>query len=193
MSSDPDYGCSVALDSNVMFFWNVLMEAPAGRRLEEAADGFYPALEAQLEITGGRGWAAVGFSSDGLMVGSEAIICVGDQLPRKYNLGGKESGDVQQMEESRQTLLDTSSEDMTGGSRMCRFTKSLKEEGELEIQGMGDSWGTMIFASGDSSSLGYHGRDTKGTFNIDFASGAFSEKNIKSVRSNAIKTHGPFT
>jgi len=123
-------------------------------------------------IYDGDAWVSVAFSTDGQMIGSEAVIGLpGDNKVEKYNLGGKSDNAVLPMSESNQTLSDTSIE-VKDGQTIMKFTKIMKEAGEIEIT-PGDN--TLLWAHGSSDVLGYHGFTSKSPFELNLSSGAGEE------------------
>ncbi|KAL7541591.1 hypothetical protein ACHAWF_006979 [Thalassiosira exigua] len=107
-----------------------------------------------MEVTyDGEAWVGIGFSRDGQMVGSEAVLGLpSESSVLKYNMASKSSSGVQPMPQEQQTLADTSIE-VKDGKTVMRFTKIMKEEGEIEI-GTGDN--TFLWAYGSGNALGYH-------------------------------------
>ncbi|KAL7524891.1 hypothetical protein ACHAXR_000760, partial [Thalassiosira sp. AJA248-18] len=99
-------------------------------------------------ILEGKAWVAIAFSEDGKMIGSEAVIGIpGEGTVLKYNLGSKVVSGVEPMQESQQTLFDTSIE-VKDGQTIMKFTKMMKEPGEIEL------------LAGDNNFLGAYGSDT---------------------------------
>jgi len=113
-------------------------------------------MEAAAEV-----WLGIGSSTDGMMIGSEAIIGTSDEGVKKYNLNGKSQDQVEMMDEAQQTLMDTSFEQADGMTTMT-FTKLLEEEGEIPIM-MGEN--TFIQAHGSSNDLSYHA--ARGMFKLE--------------------------
>jgi len=111
----------------------------------------------------GEAWIGIGFSLDGIMDGSEAVIAGTGQEPRKYHLGGKwfGQGGVSEMPESQQTLIDTKVrvkwvEGSNGPIPLTkmRFTKLLSEPNEIEIK-PGEN--IFLYAQGSTPSFpSYH-------------------------------------
>ena len=84
-----------------------------------------------MTYTGGSAWVAVGPSSDGKMVGSEAVVGQpSGGTVRKYSLSGQSVPGVSAM--GAQTLTDTSIDD-TGGTTTMTYTKIMDEDGELTL------------------------------------------------------------
>ena len=100
-------------------------------------------------------WVGIGFSSDGSMQNSEAVLGIpGNDTPLKYNLNGKSAAAVVQMPEHKQTLIDASLEVDNDGRTVMKFTKLMKEEGEIEIKAGEEIY--LLYARGMNSNLGYH-------------------------------------
>ena len=105
-------------------------------------------------ICEGESWVGVGFSNDGQMIGSEAVLGVpGGDIPQKYVLGGKDNSSVKPMAAHRQTLMDTSVT-FENGLTILKFTKIMKEEGEVEIKSGVEN--TFLYAQGMGLDVGYH-------------------------------------
>eukprot|EP00984_Skeletonema_dohrnii_P034226 scaffold33508_cov96-Skeletonema_dohrnii-CCMP3373.AAC.2 len=100
----------------------------------------------------GEAWIGIGFSNDGQMVGSEAVLGMPGGVPQKYLLGGKDNSSVMPMAAHKQTLTDASVE-YESGLTILKFTKIMKEEGEVEIKS-GEN--TFLYAQGMDVDLGYH-------------------------------------
>ncbi|KAL7426856.1 hypothetical protein ACHAXM_000618 [Skeletonema potamos] len=118
-------------------------------------------------ICEGVTWLGIGFSQDGLMAGSEAVIGVLGEEPKKYNLGGRWMGGVTPMDDSQQTLIDASIRVYRGPITVLKFTKIMKEQGEIEIM-PGDN--TFLYAQGQSYYLGQHAGDSRGSFQLNLPS-----------------------
>lgn len=109
----------------------------------------------------GNNWIGLGFSEDGNMVGSEAVIAAVGQEPMKYSLFAKWEGGVEPMPMNKQTLIDASvKEKWTEGPNgwmptlKMRFTKIMKEDGEIEIK---PGHNTFLFAQGQTVNFpSYH-------------------------------------
>eukprot|EP00584_Thalassiosira_punctigera_P010917 CAMPEP_0172547466 /NCGR_PEP_ID=MMETSP1067-20121228/16995_1 /TAXON_ID=265564 ORGANISM="Thalassiosira punctigera, Strain Tpunct2005C2" /NCGR_SAMPLE_ID=MMETSP1067 /ASSEMBLY_ACC=CAM_ASM_000444 /LENGTH=829 /DNA_ID=CAMNT_0013334551 /DNA_START=42 /DNA_END=2531 /DNA_ORIENTATION=+ len=98
-------------------------------------------------IYDGEAWVAIGFSSDGNMIGSEAIIGTPGGNILKYSMFSKVTSGVEPMPENQQTLFDASLE-VEVGQTIMKFTKIMKEPGEIEI-----------LAGGNNNILGAYGRN----------------------------------
>jgi len=118
----------------------------------------------RLQVQNHKGWVGFAISSDGFMIGSDAII--GEPSTKsvlKYNLNGKGANLVNVMDTAMQTLEDTSIIEDKGATIMT-FTKRLAEPGEIVITPTGRN--IFLYASGDDTTIGYHSR--RGTFVLDF-------------------------
>ncbi len=107
----------------------------------------------ELTCEGSGEWIGIGFSNDGKMQGSEAVLGVPGEQPLKYALNGKYAAAVIPMPEHKQTLTDASLEVDEDRRTIMRFTKVMKEEDEIEIRS-GEN--IFLFARGMTSTLGYH-------------------------------------
>ncbi|KAL3779619.1 hypothetical protein HJC23_007697 [Cyclotella cryptica] len=108
----------------------------------------------------GIAWIGFGFSTNGAMVGSEAVIGLpvldSKQVPQKYILGGMSVDNIQPMSEEHQTLQNASikiGKVNNDVKTVMKFTKILQEQDEIEIF-MGDN--TFIWAYGFDETLGFH-------------------------------------
>jgi DOMON domain len=104
-----------------------------------------------------EGWVAFGTSPTGKMIGGEVVIAkpsepVSSTNPGKYAMSGKRLDAVTLMD--AQTLTNASWT-QANGQTILRYTKRLKEEGELEI--FPDGSNTFIFAAGVSNDFADHG------------------------------------
>jgi len=82
----------------------------------------------------GEAWISIAFSNDGKMVGSEAVIGTPvDGNVLKYIMESKVMSGVERMPESQQTLMDASIEVTDDGQTIMKFTKLMREPGEIEI------------------------------------------------------------
>jgi len=105
-------------------------------------------------ICEGESWVGVGFSTDGQMIGSEAVLGIpGGDMPQKYVLGGKDNSSVKPMAAHRQTLMDTSVT-FEDGLTILKFTKIMKEQDEVEIKSGVEN--TFLYAQGMGLDVGYH-------------------------------------
>lgn len=134
----------------------------------------------------GNGWIGIGFSADGMMVGSDAVIGSTDiGIPQKYRmtvLSVDTDTAIQLMPPEEQTLTDATVE-YKDGQTVMKFTKIMKEPNQIEI-GMGNN--AMLGAYGSFPIIGYHTK--KLSFSIDLSSGAAEEKAIPFM--TAWRAHG---
>jgi DOMON domain len=108
-------------------------------------------FSAELVYTG-QGWISLGFSSNGVMVPSQAVIALPDVFTvQKYDLTLKDISGV--LPSPSQTLQDVHVEQNFTHTTM-RFTKLLMEDNEIPIIGNGSN--TFIWAFGSSNLLDYH-------------------------------------
>jgi hypothetical protein len=107
----------------------------------------------ELTCDGSDEWVGIGFSIDGQMQDSEAVLGVPGNQPLKYALNGKYTAAVIPMPEHQQTLMDATLQVDQHGRTVMKFTKILKEQGEIEIK-RGEN--NFLYAKGMSSNLGYH-------------------------------------
>jgi len=110
-------------------------------------------------IHDGEAWLGIAFSTNGRMVGSEAVIgtpgdTLEDGLVQKYDLNSKWSSRALRAMDA-QTLTEASIE-VVDGQTIMKFTKLLKEPGEIEILPTGDN--ILLYARGYGPSLGYHAK-----------------------------------
>ncbi|KAJ8605948.1 hypothetical protein CTAYLR_010802 [Chrysophaeum taylorii] len=155
-SDDPDFEHMAELDENVQFYWTV----------ETTGDqdaSFYPAIRASV-VKVGDGWVSLGFSLDEFMPESDAIISTDGLEPQKYQLTGRSDPEI--MDDASQTLVDATTE-IVDSNLVASFTKSLAEEGEVEIGASGTDWGYFLYGYGDDS-LAYHNTN-RGALQLDLA------------------------
>ena len=120
-------------------------------------------LCARLEVQGER-WVGFGISSDGMMIGSEAVIGRPEEgTVEKYRMDGNSRDGVVSMDEGRQTLTSTSLTQANGVTTLD-FVKKLVEPGEIPILEMGEN--IFLYALGGSNEFGYHAE--RGSFVVDF-------------------------
>ena len=132
--------------SGVTLFFALVPSDP-----ESGNDGlFCGRLEAE-----NNGWVSIGFSPDGGMIGSQAVIGVPEQgNVLKYDLTSKDGASP--MSEDRQTLIGTSIT-VEGEKAIMEFTKLLVEAGEVPI--LEGTENKFIYAAGDfDGNLGYHSK-----------------------------------
>lgn len=120
-------------------------------------------------IYNGDAWVSMAFSTNGQMVGSEAVIGIpggNGNVPQKYNLFGKSDSTVQPMPQSQQTLSNASVQ-VTNGQTIMKFTKIMAEPNEIQIT-TGDN--DFLWAYGSSPTLGYHA--ARGSYVQNLSTGA---------------------
>jgi Eukaryotic cytochrome b561 len=103
------------------------------------------------------GWVSFGTNPNGKMIGGEVVIAKPNEPasstnPGKYSMSGQSADAVTLMD--AQTLLNASWT-QGNGTTVLRYTKLLKEEGEIEI--FPDGSNTFIFAAGMSNDFADHG------------------------------------
>lgn len=120
----------------------------------------------------GEAWVSIAFSNDGKMIGGEAVIGIPGGSVLKYTMGSKQTSGVSPMPESQQTLLDASIE-VVDGQTIMKFTKIMKEPGEIEV------------VAGDNNLMGAYGGDgvlathiARQSVVLNLASGASEEVRI---------------
>jgi hypothetical protein len=123
----------------------------------------------------GEGWLGFGFSTNGRMVGSSAVIGLPDEPlgpanPGKYSLAGESVGAVQLVPDIEQTLTDTSITQNATHTTM-QFTKRLVEDGELTINAYDKN--TFIYATGIVNALSPHSRE--GAFTMKLSACGFAD------------------
>lgn len=143
------------------------------------SDTAQPSVSIKLEHTG-LSWLGFGFSTDGKMIDSEAVIgrpdlaAADEEKPLKYNLKGKGTTAVTPMVEARQTLTDALIT-QDGTNTVMTFTKLLTEDGEHTIDPMAPM--NFIYAIGDGNTLAYHAKKGSFKFNLSTCdSGAAASK-----------------
>jgi len=119
----------------------------------------------------GIGWLSIGFSMDGSMIGSNAIVghpdlaFEGKPSVSKFNLDSKLINGVVHMTPDEQTLINSTVYQDTN-STVLTFTKILNEEnGEITISNSGKN--IFLWAIGKSNTMGHH--KASGSFDIDLA------------------------
>ncbi|GJP61614.1 hypothetical protein CLOP_g19823 [Closterium sp. NIES-67] len=125
------------------------------------------------------GWAAVGWSPDGNMAGSDAVVgnleeraadgteVNGSGLPAAYKLVSTSAGGQERVGEMSSFLGGAKGRAVTGAATILEFTRT-EGSGNVPVKLAGPS--NIIFAySGDSSrTFGYHGL-TRGSTVLDFS------------------------
>ena len=112
-----------------------------------------PAGTITVEMTyAGEAWIGFGFSENGLMPGSKAVIALPDSnTALQYDLNARNLNDVVPF--STQTLLDSSMLQEDGVTTLT-FTKLLEEQGELPISLTDNS--IFLYAIGFDNTLAVH-------------------------------------
>ncbi|KAL7472063.1 hypothetical protein ACHAXS_012395 [Conticribra weissflogii] len=150
-----DFQNFAVIDAKAVLYYSIVPSSFPG-----ANNGLFCA---RLEYDG-LGWLALGVSTDGQMIGSEAIIGLPDEgTVLKYNLGGKTDELVAPMEETKQTLQNTLI-GQENGRTVMEFAKLLVEDNEIPILESGVNY--FLHAKGFDNALGYH--LTRWSFEIDF-------------------------
>lgn len=128
-------------------------------------------------------WVAIGFSTNGAMVGSEAVIGLpAEGTVQKYFLSSQSLNGVQPMPADQQTLIDASVSQEGGATRLT-FTKILDEPGEIPINvGMN----TFLGAYGFDNTLNIH--QSRESFQVDLVSGGVD--NVSTRKITLWKVHG---
>jgi hypothetical protein len=105
----------------------------------------------------GAGWLGFGASANGRMTGTGSVIGLPETgSVQKYYMSDRSLGAVQLVPDSEQTLTDTSIT-QNATHTVLKFTKPLREDGELEISPTGQN--TFIYAVGIVNGLSPHIRD----------------------------------
>jgi hypothetical protein len=140
---------STQIDSSATLYYAVVTSNSDG-----SGNGlFCGRLEAEDD-----GWIGIGFSSDGTMYGSQAVIGIPvEATVLKYDL----TSTATLMSEDRQTLSGTFIDEIDG-MMIMKFTKLLIEEGEVPI--LAGAKNDFIHARGQSE-LGFHTIDV--SFRVD--------------------------
>jgi hypothetical protein len=112
-----------------------------------------PTITMVLVCEGSR-WVGIGFSETGKMMLSDAVLGIPGTTPKKYRLGGYDKSTITLMEKDRQTLIDASlNYDDADDVTVLKFTKIMKEDGEVEIK---TGKNTFLYAKGIFEDLNYH-------------------------------------
>merc|ERR1719375_2896102 len=114
----------------------------------------------------GDAWISLGFSTNGQMIGSDAVIGIPGSGVSKYFMAGMATSQVTKMPESQQTLTDSSVE-FDGQQTVMKFTKIMDEPGEVPIV-VGDN--SFLWAYGSSPTLGYHANRASFALNLSIGS-----------------------
>jgi len=152
----------------------------------EAVNGI---LCARLEVLDNDGWIGLGFSTNGFMQGSQAVVGIPDEgSVLKYDLSGNIAS---VMSDEDQTLTDTSIVNNSVLTTM-EFTKLLVEEGQVPI--LEDGENIFLHAWGGPT-LGYH--TGRLSFQIDFGGGIsgtpVEDGGSKAPSPSSMMTAPPFT
>ena len=106
-------------------------------------------ISMELTCEGVEEWVGIGFSSDGLMENSEAVIGIpGNDAPLLYALNGKSTNDVVQLPVEEQTLINASLGTDSDGRTVMKFTHILEKDAKDEMY--------VLYARGTTATLGYH-------------------------------------
>jgi len=177
-SMNPDYEKMVALTPNLNFFWTLHPESNL--------------LNAMLEYQG-EAWLGLGFSQNGKMVGSTAVIGTpGNNQVQKYKLLDKEKQSITPMQSQ---TLETPSITQEGGVTKLAFGKLLNEgSGSGEVVLTTKGLNTLLFAVGSGNDFDYH--QHRGAFRLDLDSCSAVMAGGKSATGathmGAWATHGTF-
>lgn len=122
--------------------------------VEYKVNNIVPSTITMVLVCEGSRWVGLGFSESGRMLNSDAVLGGPGTIPEKYRLGGYDQSSVVAMEKRRQTLVDASvnyydADDVT----VLKFTKIMKEDGEVEIK---PGKNLFLYAKGMSEDLNYH-------------------------------------
>lgn len=159
-SDDPDYLHMVQINSKTKFHWN----------LDVWSNNSPPTMNGKL-VFEGQAWLGFGFSFDGSMIGSEAIIGIPNRdeydRPLKFKLGEKNVGSITPLPDAQQTLLNS---EITQKNKITTLTfkKLLSEENTDELEVTADGMNNFIYAVGTSNTFGYH--QFRGSFKLDLSS-----------------------
>ena len=142
----------------------------------ETCDGCTITMET---IYDGEAWVGIAFSNNGQMVGSEAVIGIpdGQKVPRKYHQYSYALSDVVPMDTAAQTLTDATVTINDVGQTIMKFTKLMKETGEIEISMVGEMG--FLWAVGSSIELGYH--QSRSPFAISLSTGLAQEIRVPNM------------
>lgn len=100
------------------------------------------------------------------------------QDPQKYSLSAENTDGVAPMPDSAQTLTDASVK-VNNGQTIMKFTKIMKETGEIEIT---SGKNIFLWAYGSSDILGLHAHESP--FDLDLSSLSTTESATPEVESN---------
>lgn len=154
------------------------------------SDTAQPSVSIKLEHAG-LAWLGFGFSTDGKMIDSEAVIgrpdlaAADEEKPLKYNLKGKGTTAVTPMVEARQTLTDALIT-QDGTNTVMTFTKLLTEDGEHTIDPASPM--NFIYAVGDGNTLAYHAKKGSFKFNLSTCDNGASASKAGGTGQNSNRT-----
>ena len=112
----------------------------------------------------GQAWVAFGFSEEGLMIGSTAIVGFDvDSAPLKFDLTGKSLPGVVRASDDRQKGITNAEFQQNATHTRMMFTKPLDEPDELEI--LADGPNKFLYAFGSSNEFGIHQK--RGSFDME--------------------------
>ncbi|CAM9438564.1 unnamed protein product [Scytosiphon promiscuus] len=113
-------------------------------------------------------WTAIGFSSDGDMIGSDAVIFLPEEDEvSEYILGAKSISSITEAETSDLTSTESSQE---GGDTIFSFTRNTTPDDPDSKFTIPSTAGTpvyVIWAEGADNDFAYHGEDSRGSFSVD--------------------------
>jgi hypothetical protein len=125
LSSDGMFETQLSPDLVLRYRINI----PDDTTNQEVCDGCTITIET---IYDGEAWVGIAFSTNGQMVGSEAVIGIpsnGKQtVPQKYHQYSYALSDVVPMDNVQQTLTDASVTINDIGQTIMKFTKLMKEK-----------------------------------------------------------------
>eukprot|EP00904_Undaria_pinnatifida_P011080 jgi/Undpi1/7101/HiC_scaffold_22.g09575.m1 len=114
-------------------------------------------------------WAAIGFSEDGNMVGSDAVIFLPEEDDVSEHILGSQS--VSDILPSDITELSNTSYEQDGSNTIFWFTRNTTpkdtESDKLIIPNIPEQPIYIIWAKGMDNGFGYHGADNRGSFFVD--------------------------
>ena len=139
-----------------------LEDSLSGAMLRYSVIGDFISIELTVPAIG---WVGFGYSTDGSMLGSLAVIGLPDEgTVFQSSLDVKDVSGINKLES--QTLTETSIT-QSGSETTLKFTKPLSETGAVSIDVAGTN--TFLTAWGSSNTLGFH--SNFGNFQLNFADG----------------------
>jgi hypothetical protein len=177
-SQVPGYTTTVELQAGA--YWLSYELDKAARKLRVAFQ------VAPAKVDNGQGWAAVGFSSDGRMVGSQAVIFEGLGQPKVYRLGGQvrdlvtvepnqeaffAGGAAASVEPTTVTGAGSGGRSLLAPSKRITYRFDLNYDA-LEPGKFSDSAPTHILHAFNTGPLAWHTFGNKGSDSVDLATGA---------------------